>query len=467
MNRLIIDSYTGQRRIALTENEEVLEFKVEPAGRLVGNIYKGRVVNIVPGLEAAFVDIGYKKNAYLPLKKDDMKKITPGGFVIVQVTKESIGKKGPKLTMDITLPGRYIVLMPFTNNIGISHRIDSEEGKRELRDKARQLKPENMGIIMRTNAADIPVDELQYDLKKLLDTWTEILNTYELFTVPVPLYKNTNMLESILRDMVTPGVDEIIVNSTEDFEYLHSYMSVEMPMYLPKLKLDSDPNIFKSLGIEDSIENIFMRKINLKSGGYIVIDTTEALTAIDVNSGKFTGQDTLEETVYAINLEAATEIVRQIRLRDIGGIIIIDFIDMISEDNKKALIEYIKELVKKDRVKTNVVDITALGLVEITRKKEKETNDSYFVNQCPYCHGRGWVFTEEYLISKIKRDIIRLAGDISDMAMVVELNPYLRETFTDGNAFLIDLKNISNSEIIIKDNRNLPLDGYKVYPVEA
>ncbi|MDI6601903.1 MAG: Rne/Rng family ribonuclease [Thermoanaerobacteraceae bacterium] len=467
MKQLIIDSYTGQRRIALAEYGSILEFRVEPVERLYGNIYKGRVVNIVPGLEAAFVDIGYKKNAYLPLKKNEMNKIAPGNFAIVQVTKESIGKKGPKLTMDITLPGRYLVLMPFANNIGISHRIDSEEEKKKLREKAKQLKPGNMGIIMRTNAADVELDELRFDLKKLLDKWAQILSTYEMFTVPVPLYRDVSMLENSLMDMVTSDTDEIVVNSVEDFEYLHSYLSAEMPSFLPKLKMRLDPNIFKSFGIEDSIENIFMRKINLKSGGYIVIDTTEALTVIDVNSGKFTSKETLEETVFAINLEAAEEIARQIKLRDIGGIIIIDFIDMSLEESRNALIGYIKELVKKDRVKTNVVDITALGLVELTRKKEKDTNYSYFVDQCPYCHGRGWVFTEEYLLSKIKREIIRLAQNFPDRAIVVELNPFMMEAFTEGNMFLIDLKNLSDSEIIIKDNRNLTLDGYKIYLVDG
>lgn len=467
MKQLIIDSYTGQRRITLVEDGDILEFRVEPTERLYGNIYKGRIVNIVPGLEAAFIDIGYKKNAYLPLKKVGTDKMKPGNFAIVQVTKESIGKKGPKLTMDITLPGRYLVLMPFSNNIGISHRIESEDEKKRLKEKAKQIKPENMGIIIRTNAANIKYEELRVDLKKLLDKWSEILNAYEMFTVPVPLYRDVSTLGNSIVDMVTSDIDDIVVNNADDFEYLHNYLSDEMPLYLPKLKMNPDPYILKSYNIEDSIENIFRRKINLKSGGYIVIDNTEALTVIDVNSGKFTSKDSLEETVCAINFEAAEEIVRQIRLRDIGGIIIIDFIDMESEENRNSLIEYIKDLVKKDRVKTNVVDITALGLVELTRKKGKNTNDSFFVDQCPYCHGRGWVFTGEYLLSKMKREIITLAQKFPDRAIAVELNPFMIEEFTEGNMFLMDLKNLSNSEIIIKENKNLTLDSYKIYLVDS
>lgn len=467
MKRLIIDSYTGQRRITLAEDGDILEFRVEPSERFYGNIYKGRIVNIVPGLEAAFVDIGYKRNAYLPLKKDDMDKLVPGNFAIVQVIKEAIGKKGPKVTMDITIPGRYLVLMPYSNNIGISHRIESEDEKNRLKEKAKQIKPENLGIIIRTNAVDIGLEELRSDLKKLLDRWAEILNAYEMFTVPVPLYRDAGTLGNSLVDMVTSDIDEIVVNGEDDFEYLHSYLSDEMPLYLPKLKMNPDPYILKSYNMEDTIENIFRRKINLKSGGYIVIDNTEALTVIDVNSGKFTSGDSLEETVRAINFEAAEEIARQIRLRDIGGIIIIDFIDMGFQENRDALIEYIKELVKKDRVKTNVVDITALGLVELTRKKGKNTNDSFFVDQCPYCHGRGWVFTGEYLLSKMKREIISLAQKFPDRAIAVEMNPFMIEEFTEGNIFIVDLKNLSDSEIIIKENKNLTLDSYKIYIVDS
>ncbi len=463
MKQLIIDAYTGQRRITLAEDGDILEYRVDPAEKLYGNIYKGRVINIVPGLEAAFVDIGYKKNAYLPMKKGLMDNISPGNFAIVQVVKESIGNKGPKLTMDITLPGKYLVLMPLSDNIGISHRIDTEEEKKRLKEKVRRIKPEGMGIIIRTNAVNAGYEELCADMKQLTDKWTQILSVYEMFTVPVPIYKDISSLENSLMDMVTSDVDEIVVNSADDFEYLHGYLSDEMPEYLPKLKMKPDPDIFKSYGVEDSIENIFMRKINLKSGGYIVIDNTEALTVIDVNSGKFTSMGSLEETVRAINFEASKEIAKQIKLRNIGGIIIIDFIDMELEENRSALLEYMKEQVKSDRVKTNVVDMTSLGLVELTRKKGKDTNESFFVDQCPYCHGRGWIFTGEYLLSKIKRKIIRLAQRFPGRAIVVELNPFTIEEFTEGNMFLVDLQNVSDSEIIIRDNKDLTLDSYKIH----
>ena len=463
MKRLIIDSYTGQRRIALTEDKDILEYRVESSEKLYGNIYKGKVINMVSGLEAAFVDIGYKRNAYLPLKKGMMNNIVPGNFIIAQVTKESIGNKGPKLTRDITLPGKYLVLTPFSDNIGISHRIDSESEKKRLKEEVKQIKPEDMGIIVRTDAVNAEYSELNMDLEKLLKKWDRILNLYKTFMVPVSIYRGISSLENSLLDMVTDDVAEIVVNSGDDYEYLYGYLQYDMPAYLHKLKMKPDPDIFKSYGIEESVDNIFKRKINLKSGGSIVIDNAEALTVIDVNSGKCTSLKSLEETVCVINFEAAKEIAKQIRLRNLGGIIIIDFIDMEKGEDRNTLLDYMRGLVKGDRVRTNVVDMTTLGLVELTRKKRKDTNDSFFVDQCPYCHGKGWLFTSEYLLSKIKRKVIRLSEKFPGRAIVLELNPFTIEEFMKGNIFLLDLKDLSGAEIIIRDNKNLTLDSYKIY----
>ena len=270
MKRLIIDSYTGQRRIALTEDKDILEYRVESSEKLYGNIYKGKVINMVSGLEAAFVDIGYKRNAYLPLKKGMMNNIVPGNFIIAQVTKESIGNKGPKLTRDITLPGKYLVLTPFSDNIGISHRIDSESEKKRLKEEVKQIKPEDMGIIVRTDAVNAEYSELNMDLEKLLKKWDRILNLYKTFMVPVPIYRGISSLENSLLDMVTDDVAEIVVNSGDDYEYLYGYLQYDMPAYLHKLKMKPDPDIFKSYGIEESVDNIFKRKINLKSGDLLL-----------------------------------------------------------------------------------------------------------------------------------------------------------------------------------------------------
>jgi len=413
VNELIVDAGTSQTRVALLEDGKLVEIHIERPDitRLVGNIYRGKVSSVLPGMQAAFIDIGYEKNAFLYAgdavpQKDchdsddedyiDLRKqridqlLKPGQEITVQVVKEPMGTKGPRVTTQITLPGRYLVLLPNTDYIGISRRIEDECERAKLKRIAEKIKPEGMGLIVRTASEGLNEEDFQRDLEFLKKLWESIRQKENRGAVPRCLHKDENLIYRAVRDLFTPDIDRFVINDQQ--QYLKVLEIVEMlsPDLLRRVHYFSkDYDLFQYYSLESEITRAFSRKVWLKSGGYIIIDRTEALTVIDVNTGKYTGSRNLEETVLKTNMEATEEIARQLRLRDIGGIIIIDFIDMQEKQHQNMVLEYLKQHLKKDRNRTTVVGMTGLGLIELTRKKVRREISFAVNSECPYCKGTG------------------------------------------------------------------------------
>ena len=384
MIELIVNKNKEEKIIAIIENGKLVEIYEEneqsQKARNEGNIYLGIVKDIVPGMQAAFVDIGTEKNSFIHVKDivpqvdekvekridTKIKEVAKvGQKILIQIQKDSNDKKGARTSTHIKLTGKYVVLMPNTNIVTISQKIENESEKERLLKILRKLLPENTGVIVRTAAVKKNEEELKEDLEQLLSKWKKIKEKFDNAPSKAQLlYKSPSILEKIILDLPENRIEKIIVNDKEEYKEI-SEMLKEMD---EKIKVEIHENILEKYELEKQIEKLKQRKIWLNCGGFITIDQTEALVAIDVNSGKFTGKSTLEETVYKVNYEATIEIAKQLRLRDIGGIIIIDYIDMQKEENKNKIEKLLKESLKQDRAKTQVEGFTKLNLMELTRK---------------------------------------------------------------------------------------------------
>lgn len=419
---IIANIMAEETRMALVENGQLAEVSIErsESGHIVGNIYKGKVKNILPGMQAAFVDIGRDKNAFLYL--GDLTRaasdsgaqhpvVTAGQEIVVQIVKDAMGTKGPRVTTQITLPGRFVVLMPTVDYIGISRRIDSDTERERLKQVADNVRPQGMGLIVRTVAQGKSEDDIAKDIAYLLNFWNALTARAKRSAVPALLFRDVDLVIRIVRDYLSPDVAEFILDSREAYGRVCDLLNFSSPELVPQVQLyQGAEDIFSFYGIAEEIEQLAKRKIWLKCGGYIVIDHTEALTVIDVNTGKFVGRTSLSDTVFQTNLEAAAEIARQIRLRDIGGIIIIDFIDMDKEEQKKAVLAALEQKVKEDRTKTSILGLTSLGLVEMTRKKARQNIDQSLYNECPCCEGRGRIMSAETVAIHVLRKLRHLVN---------------------------------------------------------
>ncbi|MBU5256751.1 Rne/Rng family ribonuclease [Tissierella praeacuta] len=403
MNYIFIDSLNGVNRVGIVENNRLVEFHLEEQEkRIVGNIYRGRVANVLQGMEAAFVDIGESKNAYLYVKealpKDVLYNgriykiseiIKSGQEVIVQVIKEASGNKGAKLTTHIEMPGRYLVFTPFSNKINISKKIKSSYKMENLKDIGKRIMKDHMGLIFRTASEGVEESVLKEEYDILYNIYSKIEKERNFLPCPKLLYKEPSLAYQIIRDNYNESIEKIIVNNKEIYDNLILTENLYPFKFSDKIELDTEFSISYNTDIQLDLKVALQREVSLKSGGYIVIDETEALTVVDVNTGKFVGTSSLGDTVLKTNIEAAEEIARQIRLRDIGGIIIVDFIDMRDKDDVSAVLSIFKKQLQKDKIKTNIIDITKLGLVELTRKKIRRPLAADFYKKCPICEGRG------------------------------------------------------------------------------
>lgn len=404
MNYIFIDSKDEVNKVGIVEDNRLVEFYSEKVSKktLLGNVYRARVSNVLQGMEAAFVDIGEAKNAYL-FVKDALSKeqlysnekykindvVKAGDEVIVQVTKEALGTKGPKVSTHISIPGRYIVLTPYSNRVHISKKITDYIENKNLKGLGQNIMKDEMGIIFRTVSQGVDESLIRAEYNSLLEIYSKIEMERTFLPSPKLIYRDLDLIYQIVRDNFNDKDYKIIVNNKEVFNnllLLEDYFSYELK---DKIVLDLDFSIESDTKIQKDIREAIGRKVYLKSGGYIVIDETEALTAIDVNTGKYIGEYSLGDTVLRTNLDATAEIARQIRLRDIGGIIIVDFIDMKDKRHVSKVLSNLAELFLKDRNKPYIVDITKLGLVEITRKKIRPTLDSKVTVVCPECGGKG------------------------------------------------------------------------------
>ena len=411
--RMVVTEGAERTQIGVLEGPTLVEHYVtRKAGRsLVGNVYLGRVQNVLPGMEAAFVDIGRGRNAVLyagevNYNEEDLdgeaprieKVLKPGQPVLVQVTKDPIGAKGARLTAQVSLAGRYLVLQPEDNTFGISRRLPETERSR-LRDILKEVRPKGLGLIVRTAAEGASADDLRADLARLQARWEAVERKAKKSSAPAVIYSEPELVVRVIRDIFSPDFVELVVDDDELYQRVEEYLQEVAPDLLPKLrKHDGNLPVFEHYRVIEQIHKALERKVWLPSGGSIVIDRTEAMTVIDVNTGKFVGRGAganLEETVVANNLEAADEVVRQLRLRDIGGIIIIDFIDMLFERNQQAVVDRLRAALVRDKTKSQVMEVSSLGLVQMTRKRVSGGLLDSFSETCPTCDGRGVVITHE------------------------------------------------------------------------
>ena len=470
---LVINASSHETRIALIENGTIAELHIERARErgIIGNIYKGRVIRILPGMQAAFVDIGLEKAAFLyvadvfddieeyesllynnekapesnvgdeDLENDrhDFRPLHPieellqeGQELLVQISKEPIGTKGARITSHISLPGRHLVYMPTVDHVGISRRIEDEEERERLRLAVEGLKQPGSGYIVRTVSEGKSEDDLLSDMQYLSTLWSEITKRGENTAAPCLIHSDLDVVQKVVRDIVTEQLDKIIVDSKPDYDRIIQFIATFMPMMKYSIELyDNEEPIFDRFGLEVEISRALGRKVWLKSGGYIIIEQTEALTAIDVNTGRFVGKHNLEDTILKTNLEAVKEIAYQLRLRNIGGIIIIDFIDMEKEVNRDKVFTALEDAMKGDKSKTNILKISDLGLVEMTRKRVRESIGRMMCEPCSYCEGRGYIKSKTTVCHEIFRELRREMLNSYGNKAVVSVNPQVADLLYD------------------------------------
>ncbi|EJC6737363.1 ribonuclease G [Vibrio vulnificus] len=442
---LLLNVTPSETRVAMIEGGVLQEVHIEREARrgIVGNIYKGKVSRVLPGMQAAFVDIGLDKAAFLHASdivphtecvaenekqqfqvRDISELVRQGQDIVVQVVKDPLGTKGARLTTDITLPSRYLVFMPGASHVGVSQRIESESERERLKKIVSYYCDEHGGFIIRTAAEGADGKELSQDAAFLKRLWLKVMERRSKYKTRSTLYGELGLAQRILRDFVGTELDKILVDSRLEFENLKEFTSEYVPELTDKLELyEGDKPIFDMYDTENEIQRSLERKVELKSGGYLIIDQTEAMTTVDINTGAFVGRRNLEETIFNTNIEATQAIARQLRLRNLGGIIIIDFIDMSSEEHRKRVLTSLENALSKDRVKTNINGFTQLGLVEMTRKRTRESIEHILCSSCPTCEGRGSVKTVETVCYEILREITRVNRAYDADKFVVYASP--------------------------------------------
>jgi len=480
---IIVNSESGEVRAAVLEDGVLVDLFIERSlhPRYAGNIYKGTVENVLPGMQAAFVDVGLERNVFLYVddalagrngreggivREADGEEITvpnkkprsikdilkPGQEIIVQVSKEPIGTKGARVVTDITLPGRYVVLMPTVDYVGVSRRIDEDGERDRLKKIAQAAKPKRMGVIVRTVAEGLSQEDIASDIQFLVKLWRRIQARGRRAKAPALLHKDYDLVFRLVRDHFAEDVTQFIVDDPDDLKKVNDLVKMFPEPMRDKVHLYTGQEpIFDSYALEEEIARALRRKVWLACGGYLVIDHTEALTVIDVNTGKFTGSTCLADTVLKTNLEAASEIARQMRLRNIGGIIIADFIDMDDDDHQKQVVRKLEESLARDKTKASVLGFTQLGLVEMTRKKVQQGLAESMMKVCPMCDGRGRILSEETLAFRAMRAIKKEALSTSQPAMLVLLHPSVAAVLIgSGGSNLAALEEETGKAIYVK-----------------
>lgn len=466
MKTLYLDYKPQYVRVAVVDdNNELVDFSIEKtaARGVVGNIYKGKVENVLSGMKACFVNIGLERNGFLHVGQTLVEGSAPSGetlnlsagdSVLCQVVKDQFGEKGVRLSQDITLPGRYLVFLPRSEFVSVSRRISSEERKAELENLVRSALPEGMGAICRTAAEKASSDEILSELSELEELWQNLLERYSRAQEKTSIFKEDDLLLRALRDLRYNDLEKIVVNDKMAYDLAVSEFSdVPVEFY------DKPQNILLHYGLGEQIDSLLSRKVKLANGGEIVIDRTEALTVIDVNTGKYVGGKNLEDTVFMTNVAAAKEIAKQIRLRNLGGIIIVDFIDMTESEHREEVLKTLKEEVKSDGMRTNVVSMTSLGLVELTRKRKRVSIDSYLLQKCPYCDN-GYVVSNEHRIMALREKLVKALSEENVSALLVGLNPEIADALFTTRMLSKECSTIwKHKRIYIVGDANIPKTG--------
>jgi ribonuclease G len=502
---VIINAETLETRVAVSEEGRLEEFTIERTTdeRLVGSIFKGKVRNLQDDLKAAFVDIGFEKNAFLhywdivpnsfdsgyevverPAERDrrrDKPKITqkdiprvypPGSDIIVQVTKGPIGTKGPRVTTNLTLPGRYIILLPNSDQSGISRKIENPQERQRLKKILRELTiPDGMGVIMRTVGEAQQLRYFVRDLALLLEEWHQIQDRIKGQPTPSCVFQEPDLIERTVRDFLTEDVERIVVDSPRAHDRMREMISKISKRSADKVRLYAEPQpIFDRFNITRQLENAFSRQVHLKSGGYIVVDETEALVAIDVNTGRHKGGKDQESTILKVNLEAADEISRQLRLRNMGGLIVLDFIDMKSRRDQQTVYQRMKEGLRRDRAKTHVLPISQLGLMEMTRQRHSESVHAAVYDDCPYCKGRGKVKSALTMSVEIQRKLSEILKkrprDESDFQLRIVVHPTILDRLrTEDEKHLIEMEKRYFGKLSFRADPALHAEQFKIVNV--
>ncbi len=491
---IIINVEPIETRIGIKENGQLVEYMVARSGERigVGDIYKSKVTAVLPGMQAAFLDIGYEKSAFLHVSDmsvdvsdyediDDRyengeKGFTPpashdkevlieqvlkkGDEILVQITKEPIGNKGPRVSSQISLPGRYLVLMPNADLVGVSRKIDDRDERSRLKGIVSPLKPAGMGMIVRTAGEGMEKKHFDSDAKFLVKLWKKLESKADKISVPALIHKDMEIITRLVRDLFTDEVARVVIDSKKEYKEIQSYLR----SYAPDLRdrvhfFREDTPIFDAYEIERETGRLLSRTVPLKKGGFITIDHTEALVSIDVNSGRFRGGKGQEDTALRTNLEAAKEVPRQLRLRDLGGIIVIDFIDMEMEENRKKVIDELRAGLKRDRSRTKTLRVSEIGLVEMTRQRVRPSLLQLLGETCPTCGGSGRVISLKSIEGRVERHLRRLRARCREKRIEVFLNPEVAfHMLSDSAHRIIRLEKRFRMEIDVKDDPNLRRD---------
>jgi ribonuclease G len=492
---IVINATRHESRIAVLDEGQVVELWVERTRHrtIVGNIYKGRVTKVLPGMQSAFVDLGLERDAFLyvsdviedleeyesettdELHLDEVTQshrpeasiadlLREGQEIVVQVSKDTIAGKGARITSHITLPGRFLVYMPTVNHIGVSRRIEDEAERARLKEILDRIRNGNHGgFIVRTAGEGRAEEEFLADLRYLTELWEHIKRRGEKSSASTAIHHDLDLVLRTIRDVLGPEFKSVWVDSVDQYQRIVEFLDQIQPQLVPRVRLfRRDEPIFEEFGIEPEIAKALKSKVWLKSGGYIVINQTEALVAIDVNTGKYVGKKNLEETVFRTNLEAAKEIVRQIRLRDLGGIIVLDFIDMEDANNRQRLFEALENEIRKDRSKTKILQISEFGLIEMTRKRVRQSLERSLTQACPYCGGSGRIKSNTTIALEIWRELMKQRDLHEGQDVIVRVNPVVYGTLHTGDPIFEEVERTMGIHLVFKPDETLHHEQFDV-----
>ncbi|MDX2023167.1 MAG: Rne/Rng family ribonuclease [Deltaproteobacteria bacterium] len=515
---LVVNADGPEIRVALIEDGLLGELFVERKRDrgIAGNIYKGKVERILPGMQAAFVNIGLEKSAYLHVSDvrgtpDDLRRLLsgdsgprdsaeangddagdepnekgggdrrggvpgngqgrrieellkPGQEIIVQVTKEPISTKGARVTRYISLPGRHLVFMPTVDHVGISRRINSDRERRRLRRLVNEMRPQGSGFIVRTVASGVADKDLRADMAFLIKMWNEVVKKTETSRCPSLIYSDLDLLLRSVRDLFTADVEKMIIDSKSEYERVKKFIAAFMPDFPGEIEFyNSNEPIFDGLGIEMEIDKALERKVWLKSGGYLIIDEMEALTAVDVNTGRFVGKKSLEDTITQTNLEAAREVADQLRVRSLGGMIVVDFIDMDRASNREKVMRVFNDALKRDRNRAQVTRISELGLVEMSRKRTRESLLHTLTEQCLHCEGKGFTRSRQTVSFEVLRELRRQGNLVDGHTILVEVHPDVAKQLTTVDRdFLEDIEKRLQKQILVKTRGSFHMEEFEI-----
>ena len=488
---ILINTNPFEKRVAFVEQGRLVEFYVERGKDLgiTGNIYKGKVVRVLPGMQSAFVEVGLQRTSFLhvsdikePFEDPDEEGdeegdnsrrrhdpqtriqdvVKEGQEIMVQAAKEPMGTKGARVTSYISLPGRYLVFMPTYDKVAISRRIGNERERRRLKDIVLGIKRPGQGFIIRTVCEGMPEEDIRADMEYLAALWDSIQRKKEQLPTPSALYEELDLTLRTIRDLFSKDIDRLVIDTREEFDRAAKFVEEFMPALSGRLEFyEGEEDIFDAHGIEIEMTDALEKKIWLRSGGHIVIDQMEALTAVDVNTGKFVGKKNSDDTILRTNLEAVKEVVYQLRLRNIGGIIVIDFIDMSRTADREKVYSTLKESLRVDKARTNILKISELGIVEMTRKRVRESLVQSLCEPCPYCEGNGHVKARDTVIMDIYRELKR-ALKTSVKKITLYVSPHIAERLREDPSPIEDLERRFKKRISIKQEDGLHQERYEI-----